>query len=270
MAWFDRHRGQQDAREAYDALTRALGRSGIEPVLERTCGPAGLRRFLVRFEETPRGFRVTSIESEPVKGGGGPPPQLTANAAVPDLERAIRALRAELPAPFGFERGAIGVVRDSEGPLDLAVRLDEDGDALRLADLRAPRGPGVPVDDPAYLQALGTWSERANRVRSGWKMPGKRQSFHIEGNRLTLGGDGADESLIVTLLGTWDGRHDRFTWLVDKPVADEAPFVHAEQVLTLAQVTELVAFAAARLGAIGVFQGSSDTDGVTVFAAIRS
>jgi hypothetical protein len=52
----------------------------------------------------------------------------------------------------------------------------------------------VPVDDPAYLQALGTWSERANRVRSGWKMPGPRQAFHIEGSRLTLGGDGADES----------------------------------------------------------------------------
>lgn len=270
MAWFDRYRGDLEPREAFDALSRAFDRSGLEDVLGRLCGAPGLRRFVLRFEETRRGFRVTALESEQVKAGGGPPPPQAASAALPDVERGLAALRAALPAPFRFERGAIGLVRDSEGPLDLTVRLDEDGDAFRLGQLREPRGAGVPVDDPTYLKALGAWSERVNRVRGGWKMCGRGQTFQIEGTRLALSGEGASESLLVTVLGTWDGRHDRFTWLVEAPIAEEAPFVQPELTLTLGQVTELVAFAAARLDAIGVFQGDAQESGITVFAAVRS
>lgn len=270
MAWFDRYRGDLEPRAAFDVLTAAWGRSGLEPILERLCGAPGLRRFVLRFEDTPRGFRVTSLESEQVKAGGGPPPPQAADTALPEVERGLAALRATLPAPFRFERGAIGLVRDSEGPLDVTIRLDEDGDAFRLSQLRAPRGPGVPVDDPGYLTALNAWSERVNRVRSGWKMCGRGQTFQLEGSRLSVAGEGASESLLVTVLGTWDGRHDRFNWLVDAPVAAEAPFVEPELTLTLGQVTELVAFAAARLDAIGVFQGETDPDGITVFAAIRA
>ena len=270
MAWFDRYRGDLEPREAFDALTRAWARSGLEDILDRLCGAPGLRRFVLRFQETPRGFRVTSLESEAVKAGGGPPPPQAADAALPDVEKGLAALRAALPAPFRFERGAIGLVRDSEGPLDVTLRLDEDSDAFTLAQLRAPRGVGVAVDDPGYLHALNAWSEQANRVRSGWKMCRRGQTFQIDGHRLTVSEDGASESLLVTVLGTWDGRHNRFNWLVDAPIADDAPFVQPELTLTLAQVTELMAFAGARLGAIGVFQGDTDGDAVTVFAAIRA
>ncbi len=276
MLWFDKQRGDLPARAAYEALSAAWEKSGLPEAIARVCGPPGLRRFVLRFEETPRGFRVTGVQSEAVKGGGGPPPPQASSAALPDVERAIAALRKGLPSPFRFDRGAIGVIRDSEGPLDITLRLDEDGDRFRLGELRAPRGAGVPVDDPGYLKSLATWSEQANRVRGGWKMCRGGQSFALDGHRLTITTEGrspeeppTSESMVVTVLGTWDGRHDRYTWLTDKPVAPEAPFVEPELTLTLGQVTELVAFAAARLGALGVFQGDTDDAGITVFAAVR-
>ncbi len=269
MAWFDRYRGDMEPRAAFDALMLAWGRTELPEVLHRLCGPPGLRRFVLRFQDTPRGLRVTGLESEGVKGGGGPPPPQTASAVLPEVERGLLGLRNALPSPFRFERGAIGVIRDATGPLDITIRLDEDGDAFRLAILRAPKGPGVPVDDPGYLRALTAWSEQANKVRGGWKICRAGQTFQIEGHRLTIFTGDDSESLVVTLLGTWDGRHDRFTWLVDKPVSGEAPFVEPELTIALGQVTELVAFAAAKLGALGVFQGDTEDAAITVFAAIR-
>lgn len=276
MAWFDRHRGDQDAKAAFEALSAAWAKSGLPEALGRVCGPPGLRRFILRFGDTPRGLRVTGVHGEPVAGGGGPPPPQSASAALPDVERALAALRRGLPAPFHFDRGALGVVRDSEGPLDVTVRLDEDGDSFHLRDLRAPRGPGVAVDDPAYLTALADWSERANRVRGGWKLCRPGQTFTLDAHRLTITTPSpfpdeppTSESMVVTVLGTWDPRHDRYTWLVDQPIAAEAPFVEPELTLALGQVIELVAFAAARLGALGVFQGEADAAGLTVFAAVR-
>lgn len=276
MAWFDRQRGDQDAKAAFEALSAAWAKSGLPEALDRVCGPPGLRRFVLRFALTPRGLRVTGLQSAPVAGGGGPPPPQASSAALPDVERALDVLRRGLPAPFGFDRGALGVVRDAEGPLDVTVRLDEDADAFALKDLRAPRGPGVPVDDPAYLTALAAWSERANRVRGGWKLCRPGQTFTLDAHRLTIQTPSpfpddppASESMVVTVLATWDPRHDRFTWLVDQPIAAEAPFVEPELTLALGQVIELVAFAAARLGALGVFQGEVAESGLTVFAAIR-
>ena len=74
MLWFDKQRGDVPARAAYEALSAAWEKSGLPEAIARVCGPPGLRRFVLRFEETPRGFRVTGVQSEGVKGGGGPPP----------------------------------------------------------------------------------------------------------------------------------------------------------------------------------------------------
>ncbi len=282
MSWFDRNRGETAPREAFDALTAAFARSGLEAALQQLCGPPGLRRFVVRFQDTSRGLRVTRLESEPVKGGGGPPPPQTATSALPAVERALAGLRKALPAPFSFDRGAIGVVVDRDEKkaptLDVTLRLDEDGDAYALGTLRQPKGPGVAVEQPGYLATVSAWAEQASRVRSGWKMCRGAQTFAIEGSRLSIhtpspyeGEDGTTESLVVTVLGTWDARNGDFVWLVEKPVGDEAPFVEPELSLTLGQVAELMALAAAKLGAMGVFQGETGGDVAprTVFAAIR-
>lgn len=272
-----------EPRGAFDALSTAFDRSGLDGALLELCGSPGLRRFVVRFEDSRRGFRVTRVDSEPVKGGGGPPPPQAAAGATPRVESAIAALRKALPAPFQFDRGAIGVVLDRDGsgkpvPLDVTLRLDEDGDAFRLADLRVPKGPGVPVEQPDYLATLLAWSDAANRVRGGWKMCRGRETFTIEGSRLTIqtpspeGEPASSEGMVVSVLGTWDSRNGTFRWLVDRPVSSEAPFVEPELTLTLGQVSELMALTAARMGAVGVFQGDTEPakgPALTVFAAIR-
>ncbi|MSQ04104.1 MAG: hypothetical protein EXR71_19815 [Myxococcales bacterium] len=283
MSWFDRQRGHVEPRDAFDALSLAYGRSGLDAALLDLCGSPGLRRFVVRFEESRRGFRVTAVDSEPVKGGGGPPPPQAASLAIPHVEAAITALRKALPAPFRFERGAIGVVLDREGsgkpaPLDVTLRLDEDSDSFRLSDLRAPAGQGVPVEQPDYIATLHAWSDAVNRVRGGWKMCRGSSTFAIDGSRLLIETPAAEgepvwsERLVVTVLGTWEARNGTFRWLVERPVSSEAPFVEAELILTLGQVSELVALAAAHVGAIGVFQGDTEPEkgpALTVFAAIR-
>jgi predicted nicotinamide N-methyase len=70
-------------------------------------------------------------------------------------------------------------------------------------------------------------------------------------------------------MASWHAGQRRFEWLLDSPAGEEAPFVEPSFFLDLASAIELVCFAAVRIGAAGVVQGTLET-GVTVFLATRT
>lgn len=244
-------------------LTAVVERARLAEALHAACGPRGRRRFVVRFDARAR-VRLTGVEAEPLAGGGGPPPPARLAAATGGLERALAALRAGLPAGWTFARGAVGVVRDGDGGLVLTLRLDEDADELRLDDLELPGGAPHPLEDPAWLRALGDWEPRVRELRAQWRVPGP-EGWRLADGRLSLG---AAESHRAVALARWSPGPSRFEWLLDEPVGEEAPLVEPALACDLAEASELAAYAAVRRGDRAVFQGTT-VEGDELFVALR-
>lgn len=270
MSWFDRNRGELPIEEAWTRLGDVVEASGVGPALHAAAGPQGLRRFVVRFEVRAGKPRVTGLDAEPLPKGGGPPTAATFDAHVGAVEKALSRIHRGFPAPFVFDRGAIGFVRGDTDELDLSFRFDEDADALRLADLPMPTGQPSPVEDPRYVRALSAWEGRIGPVRARWLVPGRGEAWVLEDGRLTLAGPGGERVLPAEPIARYWPRGNRFEWLVATPVGEEPPFV--EPVLTVAMnaAMELAVFAAARLKRVGVFQGEIEGGrGEILFAALR-
>lgn len=262
MAWFDRCLGNRDAAEWAGRLAHEVERSGLTDALALAAGPVGLRRFVVRFDQKGGRLRVTGLESEQLAGGGGPPASATFDSAASAIESGLSTLRRALPPPFVFGRGAVGVVRDADGEMELIFRFDEDGDSFRLVELPPPEGESTPVEHPDYLRALAAWQGRIAPVRERWVVP--RGEWSWSEGWLDLG----DQRLRADAIATWHPGQHRFEWMLEKPAGEEPPFVEPELLVELGPAMELAVFAAARLGATGIFQGALES-GQTWFGGVR-
>lgn len=264
MAWFDRCRGELEAGPAAARLSAAVTAAGVTEAVALACGPVGLRRFVVRFDQKGGRLRVTGLESERLVGGGGPPSSATFDAAAVTIEATLATLKRSLTAPFAFTRGALGVLRDGEGELDITFRFDEDGDVFGLRNLPMPEGESAPIENPDYLRALQFWEGRIAPVRARWIVP-RVDAWEWADGWLQLG----DERLRVDPIAMFHAGQTRFEWMVDSPVGDEAPFVEPELTVEMGAAMELAVFAAARMGCVGIVQGTTD-NGMVWFGGVRA
>jgi hypothetical protein len=164
----------------------------------------------------------------------------------------------------------VGVLRGDDDEISLAFRFDEDADNYALAELPRPSGAGNPVEDPRYLRALAAWEGRIAPVRARWLVPGRDDTWTFEGNRLTTSGPAGPRVFGADAIATYWPRGNRFEWLLESPAGDEPPFVEPVLTLDMSEAMELVVFAAARLGRVGVFQGPIEGDrGEILFAGLR-
>jgi len=252
MSWFDRYRGDTPAAEAAAHLDGHTHGSGLVAALARACGRPGLRRFVVRFEVRGSRIRLGTVEAVPLAEGGGPPPAWDPVA----VEGALLGLRNRLLPAWRFGRGALGVVRDADGTLDLALRFDDDAESFGLADLRPPAGPPHPLDHPAWQRAVAEWQGRIAALRwldatEGWRLEGG-----------TLEVDGVPHP--ATPLAVWRGELE---WLLPEPAGEEPPLTEDPLAVGLAEAGEVVGLAAVRLRLGAVFRGESD-NGAVVFVGI--
>lgn len=264
MAWFDRHLADSDVDRALDALDAAVRRSGLGEALARASGPHGLRRFVVRFELRGGRARIVGLDAPQLPRGGGPPSAMDVGARA--LEDTLASLARGLPAPFRFERGAAGFVRNAEGfgePV-LLLRFDEDADALGTQDLPLPRGEPWAPEDPAYLRALAAWDARMASVRTRWAVAPSGEDWSCEQG--TLRRPGLPPLRVVPLATFQNGV---YTWLLDAPAGEEVPLVEPEVACALGTAMELAAFAATRLGCVGGFTGTT-AEGVIFLAGTRA
>jgi hypothetical protein len=262
MSWFDRLAGD-DAAAFFRRLTTALDVAGVPVAVEAACGPFGLRRFVVRADVREGRVRLGPVESLPLPKGGGPPSANAWAAGVPALEAALTKFRRSLPPSAAFTEVALGVVRGADTPLDLSFRFDEDATGLRPTELPVPAGDGHPTDDPAYLRALAGWAPRIDGMRASFSLT--RGEWSLAEGRFSDG----ERRVPAMAMASWHPGQRRFEWLLDSPAGEEAPFVEPSFFLDLASAIELVCFAAVRIGAAGVVQGTLET-GVTVFLATRT
>lgn len=262
MSWFDRHAGE-DPAAFFRRLGTALESAGVSAAVEAACGPFGLRRFVARAEVREGRVKLGAVDSVPLPKGGGPPSGAAWIAGVPALESSLTRFRRALPPAAQFTEVAIGVVRHEEGPLDLSLRMEEDAAALRPTDLPLPTGAAHPCEDPAYLRALAGWAPRLDAMRANFSVA--RSEWSLVDGRLDDGG----RRVPAMALATWHPGQRRFEWLLDRPAAEEAPFVEPSFSLDQSGAMELVCFAALRLGAASVVQGTLET-GVLVYLATRT
>ena len=267
MSWFDRY-AEDDVDAALARLDAAIARARVVELLDEAAGPRGLRRFLVRVElrgparpGAGGGSRVTGLESAPLPHGGGPPDPARFDATAAALARACVGLRSALGPRGGFDRAALGFVRDGHGERAVSLRFDEDADALTLAELPMPQGAPWLTEDPAYLRALAQWDARIAPVRAGWVVAPGGEPWTLEDGRLSRPGQAPVPAEPIAVL-----EGDTFRWLAP-PVGDEAPLRAGTLDVPLAVAAELVLLAAARAGCRGVFQGSTDTG--VLFAGLR-
>ena len=262
MSWFDRHAG--DDPEAFvERLCAVAEAAGVEAAVLAAAGPIGLRRFVVRAEVREGRVRVVGVEGPPLPKGGGPPNPSAWAAGVGVVESSLARFRRGLPRGSEFSEVAVGCLRHADGRVTLGFRFDEEAPALRAAELDAPDGESSPSEDPAYLRALAAWSVRVDEVRGRYGVA--RGDWTLSAGML----DDGTRRTAATPIATWHAGQRRFEWCLEDPVGEEAPFVEPEFIVDLAGAVEIVCFATARMGGVGVFQGTLPT-GVTVFVALRN
>ncbi|MDP2315594.1 MAG: hypothetical protein Q8P41_22030 [Pseudomonadota bacterium] len=270
MSWFDRNRGDEPADEAWARLGSVVEQAHIAPAIHAASGLSGLRRYVLRFQLRGVRVRVTGVESEPLPKGGGPPEPGAFAANVGAVEAALGVLARRFPRPFTFERGAIGVVRGGDPEIGLSFRFDEDADAFTLAELDHPAGEPNPTEDPRYAKALSAWESRIAPVRARWLVPGREDTWTLDGVRLTITGPAGNRVLGADPIARFWPKGNRFEWLVETPVGEEPPFVEPILTVTMGGAMELAVFAAVRMKRVGVFQAEmADERGEILFAALR-
>ncbi|HNC94810.1 MAG TPA: hypothetical protein PKY30_06485 [Myxococcota bacterium] len=264
MGWFDRQLAGRDPQALFTELAQLTRRLRATELIGKASGRFGLRRYIIRFERKLLRIRIVGVETEQLRNGG-PPDPASFDAHAARIEKMLEDFAAGLPSGYRLERGALGVLRDEGGPVLVSWRMDEDADNYGLFELRNPKGQGSPVEDQGYLRALELWAGKVAPVRSNWVS--SQESWTFEGGRLKVG---TDRVWRAEPLATWVPHTGDYTWLVPEPVGDEAPFLHPTLVLEMRPALDLVAFAATRRGATGVFQGTlTQPAGVQAFFALK-
>lgn len=261
MAWFDRHAGDDPASFAAD-LDQQVASAGVLQAITACAGPIGLRRFVVRAEAKLGRVKVVDLDAPRLSKGGGPPATAAFDGGLGMLQSALGNLWQRLPERARFTDVAVGFVRSTQEPPSISFRFDEDAIGFTATKLPEPTGACAPLEDPTYLKALATWSARVDEVRGYWRVA--RGPWMFEAGRV----DDGERMMVATALGTWHEGQQRFSWLLETPAGEEGPFVEPEVLTDLGGATELAAFAAARIGCVGIFSGSLET-GQQFFAGIR-
>lgn len=261
MTWFDHHAGA-DPAAFYARLAAAVASSGIQAAVDTASGAVGLRRFVVRAEVHDGRVRLVQVDGPPLPRGGGPPSAAAWAANQGVVEAALARLRRTLPREVDFTELALGVVRHATGPVELSFRFDGDAAGFGPGNLPMPVGPPAPIEDPAWLRSQAAWAARVDELRARFAVA--RGDWALVGGLL----DDGQRRVAATPLASWHAGQRRFEWLVAEPVGEEAPLVEPELTVDLAGAIDLVCYAAARIGAAGVFQGALPT-GVVVFLATR-
>ena len=261
MNWFDRHAGE-DAGAFYERLSAAVANSGLQEALASAVGPVGLRRFVVRAEVRGSSPRIVAVDGPVLPRGGGPPSPAAWVAGSPAVEAALLRLRSAFGPAAPFAEVAIGYVRHGNGESDLSLRFDEDVAGFRASTLETPTGQPAVTEDPAYVRAAAQWAARIDEMRGRFTLA--RGAWTLAEGRL----DDGERRVTATAIATWHPMQRRFDWLLTEPAGEEAPFVEPEFTVDLAGAMELVCFAALRVGATGVFQGSLPT-GMLAFIGVR-
>jgi hypothetical protein len=289
MSWFERNLGGESPQAFSKEQGRFLRAAGLDRALEVLSGPYGLRRYVVFFQRQGDRVTVTGIVSGPLAWGGGPPRRASDPEAVTQLERALTSLHRNMATGPGWERGAVGVVRDKLGRTGLFPLFDEDSDQAELEGLPAPEGPGHPLEDPAY-RSLKDASEaqfaavhmatarmgsdwvhwRLGKVAEGSTAQGRGGVTPRYGSLELTFADGRKVQRRAQALGTYDPKTVSFTWAVEQPLFAEAAYVTPDFVADWDDVFELGLLTTARLGGSWMFVGRvADSLGPLLFAAVR-
>lgn len=261
MAWFDRHAGGDIATFA-EVLDTCVAESGVVGAISACAGAVGLRRFVVRVEVVAGRVKLVDLDAPRLTRGGGPPPSGMFDAGLGELQLALGRLWKSLPETARFSSAAVGFVRSAGEEPVISFRFDEDVVGFTASKLPEPKGACAPLEDPAYVKALASWTTRVDEVRGYWRVA--RGPWMFESSRI----DDGERMMHATALGTWHTAQQRFTWLLETPAGEETPFVEPDVATDLGGAMELAAFAAARIGCIGVFSGSLE-NGQQFFAGIR-
>lgn len=261
MAWFDRHAGGEIATFA-EELDSCVAESGVVEAISACAGPVGLRRFVVRFEVKEGRAKLVDLDAPRLPRGGGPPPAAMFDGGLGALQLSVGRIWKNLREAARFSNVAIGFVRSTGEEPVISFRFEEDGAGFTAAKLPEPKGACAPLEDPAYVKALAAWTTRVDEVRGYWRVA--RGPWMFESSRI----DDGERMMHATALGTWHTAQQRFTWLLETPAGEETPFVEPDVATDLGGAMELAAFAAARIGCIGVFSGGLE-NGQQFFAGIR-
>ena len=261
MAWFDRHAGEDPTGFAAE-LDECVAASGVVAALSACAGLVGLRRFVVRFDVREGRAKVVDLDAPRLPRGGGPPPSATFDAGISELQASMGRLWKRLPARARFTEVAAGFVRSAGEEPVVSFRFDEDAKGFVASGLAEPKGACALLEEPAYLAALASWTARIDEVRGYWRVA--RGDWMFESGRL----DDGERMTVAIAIGTWHESQQRFSWFLATPAGEEGPFVEPDVPTDLGGAMELAAFAAARLGCIGVFSGSLD-NGQQFFAGIK-
>ena len=153
MGWFDRQLSGREPEDLEDELGRFVRASGVDRALTTICGPFGVRRFVIRFEQRGDVVTLTDLETHPLPMGGGPPDPRGAEEGIQPLEAAINRLHRNMSTSLPWTRGAVAVIRDALDQLEIMPLFDDDADDAALADLGLPEGPGHPLEGHAYRES---------------------------------------------------------------------------------------------------------------------
>jgi hypothetical protein len=271
MGWFDRQLSGREPEDLEDELGRFVRASGVDRALTTICGPFGVRRFVIRFEQRGDVVTLTDLETHPLPMGGGPPDPRGAEEGIQPLEAAINRLHRNMSTSLPWTRGAVAVIRDALDQLEIMPLFDDDADDAALADLGLPEGPGHPLEGHAYremvaaneagMQAVHSETSRRRGSWTDWEITADDQTLVLE--------QGTGSARLKTrVLGTYHPSSSRFAWATEAPLFDEQLYNTGSFSATLDAVMELGMSTAARLGSSWLFLETLGDGDDIVLAAV--
>ena len=271
MSWFARNLQGRDPDELDEELGRFLRAAGVDRALEQMCGPYGCRRFVIRYSIQGATVALTDLETHPLPFGGGPPDPRGAEDAFQPLAAAVNRLHRNMGTGLPWSRGAVAVLRDAEGRMDILPLFDEDADEAQLADLGLPGPPGHPLEGSLYKDlvdaneaGMGAVHGETSRRRGSWS----GWTISDDDTTLTLNHTTGTSRHRIRVLGTFHPTTNRFMWATDGALFDEPVYTSSSYSATMDSVMELSMATCARLGATWLFMETMNPQGDWVLAAV--
>lgn len=271
MSWFEQKLQGRDPSELDAELGRFIRAAGVDRALEQMCGPYGCRRFVIRYAVVDGVVSLTDLETHPLPFGGGPPDPRGAEDAFQPLAAAVNRMHQNMRTRLAWSRGAVAVLRDAEGRMEIMPLFDEDADAAVLADLEMPGPPGHPLEGMMYkdlvdaneagMAAVHGETSRRRGSWSGW-------TISDDDATLVLTHTTGTSRHRVRVLGTFHLGTSRFMWATDGALYDEPVYTCSAYAATMDAVMELSLATCSRLGATWLFMESMNEAGDLVLAAV--
>jgi hypothetical protein len=278
MGWFERQLRGRDPAEVTEEHQATVEASGLGAALSALAGPFGVRRFVVRFTARGQGLRISGLDAEQLRWGGGPPPPDETGQHMAGVEAALRKLKEGLR----FRAGAVGFVRDARGHASVIPRFDEDAEGDVLGSLPVPAPPGHPLEHPSTAQLLAGYRPRMEALQrrtqavvpdwEEWEIMANREMSLTFGAATTADGQVTHKSVRrhrCQVLGTWEPGELMWQWEVESPLFSESVFDLGAFACGLNSAVELALMCAARLEADWLFMEELEPGGTRLFAAVN-